>query len=92
MKIGLNGGQLDEPALVKLYMDLTGSSESGARSVIMHVCFKELEKTEFENSFDIEALSAAEPVWPRQRREISTPKAQLEPAIGLSLLQPTPQF
>ena len=38
MNNGAKNGSLTEPSLVKLYMDLTGSTESGARSVFMHVC------------------------------------------------------
>ncbi len=36
----------DEQKLVKLYMELTGTAESGARSVFMHVCSSEVEKNE----------------------------------------------
>jgi len=32
---------MDEPSLLRLYMELTGASESMARGVMMHVCFQE---------------------------------------------------
>jgi outer membrane protein len=38
MNAEANTGRLDEQGLIKLYMDLTGTSESGARSVFMYVC------------------------------------------------------
>ena len=37
MNAAANDGELDEPSLVKLYMDLTGASEASARSVFMFV-------------------------------------------------------
>lgn len=38
MSAGENGGRENESSLVKLYMDLTGQSESQARSVFMYRC------------------------------------------------------
>ncbi len=37
MKEKTTDGQSNEQALVKLYMELTGTNESGARSVLMYV-------------------------------------------------------
>jgi hypothetical protein len=33
--------ETDEKVLVKLYMDLTGATESEARCVLMHTCYEE---------------------------------------------------
>ncbi len=46
MKHGENDGEPDEVSLVKLYADVTGATESQARSVFMHVC----SKRELENA------------------------------------------
>jgi hypothetical protein len=43
MNGGVKGLTAREPSLVKLYMELTGASESTARSVFMHVCCREIE-------------------------------------------------
>jgi len=37
MSISKNGGQTDEASLLKLFMNITGSTESEARSVFMYV-------------------------------------------------------
>ena len=44
MSDGVNGLTTGEPSLLKLYMELTGASESAARSVFMHVCCCEMEE------------------------------------------------
>ena len=38
MNLNENEGSESELSLVKLYMDLTGATESRARSVFMHIC------------------------------------------------------
>jgi hypothetical protein len=40
------GRSVDEQKLVKMYMELTGTSESCSRSVFMHVCSAGPEATE----------------------------------------------
>lgn len=44
MRTGLEDGQRDESRLVRLYMDLTGATESQARNVFAHVCEAEPEE------------------------------------------------
>jgi hypothetical protein len=34
--------ETDEKVLLKLYMDLTGATESEARCVLMHTCYEEI--------------------------------------------------
>jgi hypothetical protein len=41
MSQSANNGSLAELSLVKVYMDLTGSTESQARGVFMHICREE---------------------------------------------------
>ncbi len=41
MSHSANNGSLAEPSLVKVYMDLTGATESQARGVFMHICREE---------------------------------------------------
>ena len=51
MNTAANDGE-DEASLVKLYMDLTGSSEASARSVYMFVNREEDEQKHQTNSLD----------------------------------------
>jgi hypothetical protein len=39
----LNGSEAREASLERLYMELTGASESAARNVFMHVCCEDVE-------------------------------------------------
>jgi hypothetical protein len=39
----LNGSEAREESLERLYMELTGASESAARNVFMHVCCEDVE-------------------------------------------------
>ncbi len=57
----MNNGKLDEPSLIKLYMDLTGAAESSARSVVMHVCSKDKENSEIADGAEMET-------WRRDER------------------------
>ena len=41
MRGNFNGPAVNEPSLVRLYMELTGASESRARNVFMYVCCQE---------------------------------------------------
>ena len=50
MNIGKNGGETAEPGLVKLYMDMTGSTESQARSVFMLVTVGQNGEREFREA------------------------------------------
>ncbi len=52
MNAAANDGNLDESALVKLYMDLTGTSEACARGVYMFVCSEDDEKKQQLNGLD----------------------------------------
>jgi hypothetical protein len=54
MKTPLDEKALNETALVKSYMDLTGSSESKARGVFMYVCV-DREPASGENSHNDKA-------------------------------------
>lgn len=38
MEVEANGAEVDELALLNLYRDLTGASESQARNVLMFLC------------------------------------------------------
>ena len=49
MNAAANDGGLDEASLLKLYMDLAGTSEASARSVYMFVCSEEAEKEQKSN-------------------------------------------
>jgi hypothetical protein len=65
----LNGA--NEPSLVRLYMSLTGNSESAARAVLMHVCGGENGETNGTNDGVLKLwqeqprLSLSEPVQHR---------------------------
>jgi len=52
MNAAANDGELDEASLVKLYMQLTGSSEASARSVYMFVNREEDEEKHQTNGLD----------------------------------------
>jgi hypothetical protein len=71
MNAAANHGELDEPSLVKLYMDLTGTSESCARSVYMFVSSEEGEKEQQANGLDR---------WRIENTESQTVTAKSSPA------------
>lgn len=71
MSSAVNDGGLDEASLVKLYMDLTGSSEGCARSVYMFVCAEEDRQTHKANGLDR---------WRTQKAAPQKAIAQVSPA------------
>ena len=50
-----------ESSLVRLYMELTGASESMARGVLMHVCCKEGDNATLPEACEAGALPQEEP-------------------------------
>jgi len=52
MNVAANDAELDEASLIKLYMDLTGVSESSARNVYMFVNLAEDEENLLGNGMD----------------------------------------
>lgn len=54
MNSGANGLADREPSLVRLYMELTGTSELWARGVFMHVCCREGENTDLADANNTE--------------------------------------
>jgi hypothetical protein len=43
---------MNEPALIRLYMDLTASTEAEARSTLMYVCYATLAVTSMDSQSD----------------------------------------
>ena len=78
-----NDGQLDEASLVKLYMDLTGSSEASARNVYMFI--------HCENGKEKQKLNGLDR-WRTQKTEAPLSLAKESPAqtdgheFGIGLL------
>jgi hypothetical protein len=62
MSNALNRLTSQELSLVRLYMELTGASEVGARSVFMHVCCREGPDAPVPDECSAYALPRAEPV------------------------------
>ena len=56
MNGGINELAVREASLVRLYMELIGASESAARGVMMHVCFREGEKPVLSTEGSVEGL------------------------------------
>ncbi len=54
-------GPMDEQSLVKLYMDLTGTAESGARAVFMYVCPPEEQTSEPPGGLVMKSMPNGEP-------------------------------
>ncbi len=52
MNVAANDAELDEASLIKVYMDLTGASESSARNVYMFVNREEDEEKPLGNGLD----------------------------------------
>jgi hypothetical protein len=52
MKTAANDGEMDEASLIKLYMDLSGASETSARNVYMFVNREDDEKERQTNGLD----------------------------------------
>jgi hypothetical protein len=62
MNNDLNGLRAQEPSLVRLYMELTGASEVGARNMFMHVCCREGPDAPVPDECSTYAIPRAEPV------------------------------
>jgi hypothetical protein len=60
MRNGVNGLTAREPSLIKLYMELTGTNESRARSVLMFVCYREGDDT-LPSECDVDVVQCEEP-------------------------------
>jgi hypothetical protein len=52
MNRAANDGELNEPSLIKLYMDLTGMSETCARNVYMFISGDNEEESKDSNDLD----------------------------------------
>jgi hypothetical protein len=83
MNAAANEGELDEASLVKFYMDLTGTSESCARSVYMFISREEEQKAK---------LNGLDKWRPKKTESQSTlaqtsrAQAESEPNLGIGLL------
>jgi hypothetical protein len=53
----------DEASLVSMYRDLTGASESSARSVFMHVCGRDHEHACGACQYAVEPVRFEEETW-----------------------------
>jgi len=84
MNIGKNGGETAEPDLVKLYMDMTGSTESQARSVFMLVTVENGQNGEDEFRGAGPGLSVEQP-WNWARNDI-VPATQSRLAAPMNVL------
>jgi hypothetical protein len=87
---GVNGEVADEASMVKLYMDLTGSTESQARNVFMYVYSDNNEEMDSAEDVGMEAPTIERSAWQWGRRELSATWAQLEHALPLRV--PSPAF
>lgn len=58
-----NASEEREPSLVRLYSELTGASESAARSVFMHVCCGNEGNKGQTNEYGIDTVQSEEPAW-----------------------------
>jgi hypothetical protein len=72
VNVATNDGELDEASLVKLYMDLTGTSEACARSVYMFISDEKEQDTQKSNGLER---------WRTPEVEPARAKPQLSPAI-----------
>lgn len=72
----MNGSEasrkVDEPGLLKLYEELTGSSESQARNVFMYLCDRDDENSGLSD----ETSSPESSPWPEPRQAFSTPQPE----------------
>ena len=75
-------GPMDEQSLVKLYMDLTGTAESGARAVFMYVCPPEEQTSEPPGGLAMKSLPNGEPA----ERPATPPLSQVAILFLASLL------
>ena len=85
--IGVNGGRADEPSLVRLYMDLTGATESQARNVCMYVCSKAEEELEAAENAGMETARSEQPEH-RWVRPETVRWEKLEGAFALRIPSP----
>jgi hypothetical protein len=61
-----------EQVLVKLYMELTGGTESSARSVFMHLCCKEREEFGSQQEAAVTPFAGEEPRSAKLLSKMST--------------------
>lgn len=80
----MNDEDPDEPSLVKLYMDLTGTSESCARGVYMFVSSEAGEKEQQPNGLDRWRIENTESQTVAAKS--SPVRAESEPEFGVGLL------
>ncbi len=90
MKLGLNGKQLDESSLVKQYMDLTGATEAGARSVFMYVCGANDEEMQIDDGLGMEIVKTDQPVRQWVFADGSSALARPAQVVAMVLLNPGP--
>jgi hypothetical protein len=77
MKSGKDNGTADEAAFIRHFVELTGASETAARSVFMYACCSEPEPEKTEES----ALRTIEPGLGQQgaaEKRIAPPKQRLQ--------------
>jgi len=56
METARNSGELTEPELIKLFMDITGSDERMARNAWMYICNKERRSHEQQSEVTDDSL------------------------------------
>jgi hypothetical protein len=76
----------DETSLVRMYMDLTGSGESAARSVFMHVCCRDHEKACLAREYSVEGARLEE----ETRRSWGPIYSNKSEWMGKAIVSPVP--
>ena len=83
MNSGVNGLAARETSFVRLYMELTGASESMARSVFMHVCEREVECGNPPGEYGINAFREEKAVIAPFRRDVNEASGWLNRTVAV---------
>jgi len=85
MSISKNGGQTDEASLLKLFMNITGSTESEARSVFMYVSSENGQQADAD-VVGTGSVMACQPAWDWEPRVNSLPRVRWPRRAEMSAL------
>jgi len=86
--IALNGALMDEPSMVRLYMDLTGATESQARNVFMYICSEADEEMDSGEDLGMETPKREQSTWQWAGREAPGSWWGSERALPLKISSP----
>ncbi len=89
MRNSFNDGRIDEQAFIRMYMDLTGATESGARNVCMYVGSPEQEEVDTANGINIPRLQKTGPIPASERSMTRHYQAKARSPFIAKWLQPS---